>query len=170
MHVLRRWLTLLCFVLLVPVMVFTPTGLYHNWVFLAAYGKHGVHTSGQVTRIREQSGTRSRGRTVVVEHRPAGAQHKSELWLEGWYINQLTHDPGQVDTLRIGHEPDTTNTLHVGDQLAIIYLPESPNGRAILPADFDPGKQAPLEKLSNAVLFLALFIGAVTLRYLVRSR
>ena len=158
-------LTLLAsFVLAIPALVFGGAALWHNFVLLPPYAQKGVRTSATVVRMQADNMQRAATMEVWVEHRPDGAPGPYRNRIQGGFIDSLAVHPGEA----AWQHPD--DPIEVGDSLEIIYLPGSAQGRAILPQDLQQRHMAPVNRLSLAAFFIALWLAVAITHGVLRRR
>ena len=120
--------------------VFAVMAFWHNCIFLPPYADRGIQTTAVITELSEHNMQRRISMNAIVEHTPEGTQTHYRHYIEGGYLNRLTIHPGEAKY----QYPD--DPLKIGDIVDIIYLPDQPEGRAILPNDLNKDTMPPLVK------------------------
>lgn len=119
--------------------VFVSCSVYWNLLVLPVFRERGVETTARLVEIVPPAAAGLRSETLVVSHRPDPAGVKYRNWLRS----------AAASGLERRSKPGVT--------VPVIYLPDQPQARAVLAADFDFAQQAPLNDPRFAAGALVLF-------------
>lgn len=144
-------------VLSVPTLIFGWNSVQWNLLTLPDFAERGKETSAKVIAVKNDSSERIYSRTVVVRHKPSGSTEPFRNWLRSGYVNRLTANQNDIGlhSAALAPEHQGTRPLKVGDLIDVIYLRDSPHGRAVLRQDFLGKYQAPVQRSHNSIALFA---------------
>lgn len=158
----RQWILLALVLVGLPAVVLGICSIYWNFILLPPFEQRGIQTRAEIVEISVHSDAKNYTRTLVVEHQPAGSDTRYRHWISGLRANEITRStrPGVEWHAVPTDDADrwVAAPKEVGDRIRIIYLPDEPHSRAVLPLDFKARHQAPMNRLDYAGVLWAVWL------------